>query len=340
MDKNITDKIQKALSHAGNVCILTHTNPDGDAIGSALGMFHWLKGKGMHASVVVPTSIPDFLTWMPGINEIVVYEDDKLLSLQYLKEANVLICVDFNAADRLDEMQQTFENSIATKILIDHHIEREHFCDLEFTTTKVSSTAELIHQLIVECGEKHLLTSEIGSCLYVGIMTDTGSFSYACNNESTFRAMADIIALGVDGEQIHRLIYDTYSEERIRLLGYCLSEKLVVIPEYGTAYIALSAAELDRFHAKNGDTEGVVNYTLGIKGIVFGALITERSGRIKISLRSKGNFNVNEIAGKHFNGGGHKNASGGDLYCSFEEAVKLFRSVVPMYGAELKKAIE
>ena len=169
-------------------------------------------------------------------------------------------------------------------------------------------------------------------------MTDTGSFSYACNSAYTFRAVAELMKTGIDGENIHRLVYDTYSEERIRLLGFCLSEKLIVLDDYNTAFIALSQEELDRFQYRNGDTEGVVNYTLGIKGIVFGALITQRKDKIKISLRSKGSFDVNKMAAAHFNGGGHKNASGGDLYCSFEEAVNLFRSVLPMYKKELNEA--
>lgn len=338
MKQTIISKIEKELEKAQRICILTHTNPDGDAIGSALGLYHWLKGKGKQVVAGVPTIYPKFLSWMPGIKEMIIGEEDLCSGQRSINEADLIICVDFNAADRLDDLQPAFEASKAIKLLIDHHIEREHFCDLEYTTTQVSSTAELIYRLINELGAGHTFTKEIGICLYVGIMTDTGSFSFACNYPGTFQAASEIIALGVDGEQIHRLVYDTYSENRIRLLGYCLSEKMVVMTEYATAYIALSAEELDRFEAKNGDTEGVVNYTLGINGIVFGALITERNGRIKVSLRSKGNFNVNQIAVRHFNGGGHKNAAGGDLYCSFEEAVKLFRTIVPMYHDDLKKA--
>ncbi len=336
----VVSKIRQALSGAREVSILTHTNPDGDAIGSALALYHFLRAKGINAHVLLPSMYPDFLAWMPEVANSVIFEDDEELCGRYLSESDMVFCVDFNSPDRLDGMEKMLELSKATTVLIDHHVDRGHFCDLAYKSIHVSSTAELIYRFIEELGEQAQVDATMATCLYVGIMTDTGSFSYACNSSDTFRVVSALMALGVDAEHIHRMVYDTYSEERLRLLGFCLSDKLMVMPEFGTAYIALSQKELERFHYKNGDTEGVVNYTLGIKGIVFGALITERKDRIKISLRSKGNFDVNRIAVEHFNGGGHKNASGGDLYCSFDEAVKLFRSIIPMYGVELKKAKE
>lgn len=338
MKNEVVEKIRQTLAGAREVSILTHTNPDGDAIGAGLGLYHFLKNKGINVHVVVPSMYPEFLSWMPGATEICNFDDDPSLCERYLIESDVLFCVDFNSPDRLDAMESVFMQRKATKVLIDHHIDRGQFCDIEYKSINVSSTAELIYLLIEDLGEKDRINADIASCLYVGIMTDTGSFSYACNSQGTFRVVSELMAFGIDGEHIHRMVYDTYSEERLRLLGYCLSDKLVVMPEFGTAYIALSQKELDQFHYKNGDTEGVVNFTLGIKGIIFGALITERKDRVKISLRSKGHFDVNRLAIEHFNGGGHKNASGGDLYCSFDEAVKLFRSIIPMYGVELKKA--
>lgn len=332
---DIVDKISAALATASRIAVLTHTNPDGDAIGSALGVYHWLTARGKNTSVVVPGGYPDFLAWMPGIENMLIYDQQATQAEEAIRQADLLICVDFNAPDRLDGLQATFENSLAPRILIDHHIERGHFCDMEYTTTETSSTAELVMQLIKACGDSALLSPELGSCLYVGIMTDTGSFSYACNYPSTFMVVSEIAALGCDLADIHRRVYDNNTVDRMRLMGYCMSEKLVVIPEAGTAFIALSAEELRRFNAKNGDTEGVVNFTMGLKGIIFGALITERKDKIKFSLRSKGEFNVNLLASRHFNGGGHKNASGGDLYCSFDEAVKQFRYVVAQYSGEL-----
>ncbi len=340
MKKEIVPVISSAIGKANKVAVLTHTNPDGDAMGSALAVVHWLRARGKEIKALVPGMYPDFLAWMPGTDELLVYDRDAKACQQVLEEADLLICVDFNAPDRLEGLQSAFERSQTPKILIDHHIERGHFCEMEYTTTEVSSTAELVMQLMKACGDATLLTRDIGSCLYVGIMTDTGSFSYACNYPSTFLAVAEIVSTGCDLADIHRRVYDNNSVDRMRLMGYCMSEKLVVIPESGTAFIALSAAELKRFNARNGDTEGVVNFTMGLKGIIFGALITERKGKIKFSLRSKGNFDVNLLASRHFNGGGHKNASGGDLYCSFEEAVTQFRFVVAQYNTELKAETE
>jgi bifunctional oligoribonuclease and PAP phosphatase NrnA len=229
------------------------------------------------------------------------------------------------------------KNPNASKVLIDHHVDREAFCDFEFTRTNTSSTSELIYELLEEFGEIELLNRDIAECLFVGIMTDTGSFSYSCTHERTFLITAALIKAGIDVERIHRLVYDTYSEHRLRLLGFCLSEKLTVLPEYATAYIVLTKEELKRFNYSIGDTEGIVNYTLGIKGIIFGAIIVEREHMIKISLRSKGDFDVNRIARLHFNGGGHKNAAGGDLYYTVDETVTLFNSILPMYAEELNE---
>jgi bifunctional oligoribonuclease and PAP phosphatase NrnA len=332
-----SSKVKQLLFKNCRVAILTHTNPDGDAIGSALALYHYLKIKGIECSIVISDIYPDFLAWMPDVNEIRIFENDPTLTTKLINEADLLICLDFNSPDRLDEMQDIFVKASATKLLIDHHIDRGKFCDFQYSRIETSSTAELVYDFIEELGDINLLDQKIATCLYVGIMTDTGSFSYACNYERTFLVTAGLLKIGIDVEYIHRMVYDTYSENRVRLLGYCLSEKLQVIDEFGTAYIALSREELDRFGFKTGDTEGVVNFTLGIKGVVLGALLTERNNKIKISLRSKGSLDVNHMAKEYFNGGGHRNAAGGDLYCTFDEAVAFFKSIIPVYAEELKK---
>jgi bifunctional oligoribonuclease and PAP phosphatase NrnA len=337
LENTLISKLKKLLKDPKDVVIITHTHPDGDAMGSSLAFYHFLKFMGHRVQLVVPTEYPDFLSWMPGIKDVVLFEDNKEEVFSSLRSAALIFCLDFNSSDRMEGIRDGFHRSAATKILIDHHIERESFCDLAYTKTQTSSTSEMVYDLIEHLNETHLLNSEIAECLYVGIMTDTGSFSYACEYERTFLVTAALVKIGIDTERLHRLVYDTYSENRLRLLGYCLSERLIVLPELSTAYIALSMKDLERFDYKIGDTEGIVNYTLGIKGIVFGALITERKDKVKISLRSKGNFDVNRIARLHFNGGGHKNASGGDLYCTFYEAVKLFTNTIPIYSEELCK---
>ncbi len=336
LKKELIESIDHLLGQARSAVILMHTNPDGDAVGSALAMWHYLKARNIAARVIAPDEFPDFLAWMPGASDILIHDRERREARQVILEADLLICVDFNTADRLNGVQADFEESKAPCLLIDHHISRGKFCDIAYTDTEISSTAELLYRLIDESGHSELISREAAECLFVGIMTDTGSFSYACHYANTFTVTAELVRKGIDVEHIHRQVYDTYSEKRLRLLGYCLSEKLHVMQDIGTAWIALSIKELEKFEFRNGDTEGVVNYTLGIKGVQFGALITERQDKIKISLRSKGSFDVNRIARSHFNGGGHKNAAGGDLYCSFDEAVVLFQNVIAQYASELK----
>jgi len=330
-------RLKELLSKQEDVVIITHTSPDGDAIGSSLAWLHYLRMKGHRVQVLVSENYPDFLSWIPGISEILICEDDKKETANVLKEAGLVFCFDFNSVDRMEGIRPYFERSVATKILIDHHIGRDAFCDIEYTTAETSSTSELVYDIIEALGDLSMMNREIAECLYTGIMTDTGSFSYACEYERTFLVVAALVKLGIDTERIHRLVYDTYTENRLRLLGYCLSKRLTVLPELATAYITLSKDELEKFGYKIGDTEGVVNYTINIKGIIFGALIMERNNKIKISLRSKNDFDVNRIARLHFNGGGHKNAAGGDLYCTFDEAVRLFRNTLPMYAKELNE---
>ncbi len=228
-------------------------------------------------------------------------------------------------------MKEAFINAKGVKIMIDHHINPDLTAyDFSFSTTETSSTSELIFDMMAELNPK-LINKTISECIYVGIMTDTGSFSYSCNSEKTFRIVAELFKNGIDGVKIHKLIYDTFSESRLRLLGYCLSDKLVVLPKYHTAYIWLTKEELDRFNYKTGDTEGVVNYALGIKGIKFAALFTEREDKIRISFRSTDTFEVNTFARRHYEGGGHKNAAGGDSFIPMKDTLEIFENLLNSY---------
>jgi bifunctional oligoribonuclease and PAP phosphatase NrnA len=319
------------------ILITTHTNPDGDAIGSSLALFGYLKKKHFEVYVMVPDPDPAFLHWMPYHDNLLVFSQDRETCLGVIEQVDLIFSVDFNTLDRLEEATEYVRKAKATRILIDHHKDPDQTFHFMISDISVSSTAELIYDFIIESGDHSLIDSDIASCIYAGIITDTGSFSYSCNNEKTYQITADLISAGIDGEHIHRLVYDTYSEDRLRLLGFSLSKKLVVLPGSHTAYISLSTDDLLRFNHQVGDTEGIVNYGLSVDGINLAALFMEREGLVKISLRSKGNFSVNDMARKHFEGGGHKNAAGAYSYVSLDETISKFLSILPEYLEQLKK---
>ena len=328
-------KVKELLNRPSNIIITSHLNPDGDAIGSSLAMYNFLLQKNHNVSVIVPNEYPAFLAWMPTCHNILIYERQQEKALELLNNADIVFCLDFNSIKRAEKFAEPIKNSGAIKILIDHHTQSEDNFDYVISTVKTSSTSELVYDFIVDLGEKHLINKSIAECIYVGIVTDTGSFSYLCNYEKTYLIVAELIKLGVDCEHIHRLVYDTFSENRLRLLGYCLSEKLRVLDEFHTAYIYLSAEDLKKFDYQVGDTEDVVNYSLSIKNINFAVIFIERKKLIRLSFRSKGEFFVNEFAKKHFEGGGHKNAAGGNSYLSLGQTVKKFEELLPQYRRQL-----
>jgi phosphoesterase RecJ-like protein len=315
--------------------ITTHTNPDGDAIGSSLAIYGYLQKKGHDVSVMIPDPDPAFLHWMPFHSSILVFRDQQEICLATIKNAEVIFCLDYNGLGRVSKAEEPMRNARGIKILIDHHRDPAAEFDHMLSVVETSSTSELVYNFISDCGDTGLIDKEIASCIYAGIITDTGSFSYSCNYEKTYLITADLYRKGIDGEHIHRLVYDTYSEGRLRLLGYAISEKLVVLHEFHTAYIALSKDDLDRFDYQVGDTEDVVNYGLSVAGINLAALFSERDGVIRVSLRSKGNFSVNDIAHKYFDGGGHVNAAGANSYLSLEETVRIFVEMLPEYKKKL-----
>ena len=321
-------KAKKLISENKKIAIISHINPDGDAIGSSLALYIFLKKRFFDVNIVVPNNFPSFLSWMPHSEKIITYKNDQKKAEQTIESADLIFCLDFNSLNRMGKLSESFNNSKAIKILIDHHADPSQFCNFIHTDTETSSTAELVYDFIKFAGGKNLIDKEIAECVYTGIITDTGSLSYSCNEIKTYKILTELFLHGIDGAEIHSLIYDTYSESRLRLLGYCLSEKLTVMNEYSTAFIALSKEDLRKFKFQIGDTEGIVNYALSIKGIKFAALLTEKDGLVKVSLRSKGDFNVSELSAKYFNGAGHKNAAGGELYLTINESVdKLIETV-------------
>ena len=328
-------KIQEVLDRSGKIIITTHTNPDGDAIGASLAMYRYLKKRDFEARVIIPDQYPEFLAWLPGSQEILIFEEDPVNCKAFIGESDLIICVDFNNLNRLNELGRYIRSSGTAKILIDHHLYPSDDFSLKISFSRISSTSELIYDFISESGYKHFLDKEIAECLYTGIATDTGSFSYACNYVKTYLITAELFKLGIDGEHIHRLIYDTYSESRLRLLGYAVSGGLTVLHEFHTAYIILTKEDLKRFNYKVGDTEGVVNYALSIKDINLAALFMERDDEVKVSFRSKGNFSVDRLAREHFGGGGHSNASGANCSMSVKDTVDSFLALLPEFREQL-----
>lgn len=328
MNKDIINKIQSLISSPKKIAIITHVNPDGDALGSSLALWGMLKRDGHDVTVITPNEFPSFLAWMPDSKDIVVYNQKHDKADDIIKKADIIFCLDFNDIKRMEKIAETYLKSSAVKFLVDHHISPSLFTDFTISDTNTSSTSELVYDLIIALNKKHLLNKEIAECLYVGIVTDTGSFSYACNYSKTYLIISELFKLGIDGENIHRLVYDTFSENRMRLLGYCLSEKLKVFKEYNTAYISLTNEDLIKFKYNTGDSEGIVNYALSVEGISMAALFIERGDHIKVSLRSKGDVQVNEIARKYYDGGGHYNAAGGYSYVSMEETLSEFEKII------------
>ena len=330
--KLFSDKISEPL----RILVTTHSNPDGDAIGSSLALASYLKKKNHSVQVMVPDPYPDFLAWMDGIAQILIFSSNESECIKAIGQAEMIIAADYNNLSRLNNAAPLVRQSDAIKVLIDHHLQPSNEFDFQISISRISSTSELIYNFIEEMGDIHLLDKNIAECIYTGIITDTGSLSYSCNYVKTYLIMANLFRLGIDGEHLHRLIYDTYSESRLRLLGYSISDKLVVLPEYHTAFITLSKEDLERFNHQIGDTEGVVNYALSIKDINLAALFMERDGIVKVSFRSKGSFPVNTLAAEYFNGGGHRNAAGANCTTTLAETVLKFKQLLPSYQKMLK----
>lgn len=318
------------------VVIVTHHNPDADALGSSLGLSEILKKQGHRVSVVTPSEYPDSLHWMKGNDQVLVYEPAIKESVNGLLEAaDAIFCLDFSSLKRINELGEAVGQSKAVKVLIDHHLDPEDFADFNFWDIRAAATAELVYELIVDLGLKEYIDQDIAEALYAGIMTDTGSFRHSNTTHSIHRMAADLIELGADTNKVARLIYDSNSLDRLKFLGFALSQRLEYLEEYKTALFTISREDLAKYNSKAGDTEGLVNYGLSIKGTVLAALIIDRGELIKLSLRSVGDFSVNDMAQKYFDGGGHKNAAGGKSTASLPQTVSKFKRLLPLYKSNL-----
>lgn len=340
IDNSKLETLKKLLNDANCISIVTHPNPDGDAVGSSLGMYQILKQLGKEVYTIVPNSFPDFLAWMEDADKCLNFEKNPQEVADALTKSNLILCLDFNSLSRLNGLGDVVKATPAPKVLIDHHLYPEDDFILQLSELWVSSTCELVYHIAKELGFQPLLTVGAAEALYAGIMTDTGSFSYSSSNPATFHVVADLLTLEIDKDKIHQIVYNTFSEERMRLMGYCLNEKMVVFREHKTAYIALTLKDLNRFKHRSGDTEGLVNLPLSIKDVNFSVLFTEQTdGNVKLSLRSKGDFSVNEFSRKYFYGGGHKNAAGGRIQMKMPEVIKYFEICVRENADKIVKSI-
>jgi phosphoesterase RecJ-like protein len=332
--KKIKSLLQKPSKR---IVIITHINPDGDAIGSSLGLLNILVNAGHITDVITPNDYPGFLQWLPGNNNVLVYSENKEAALKKILEAEIIFSIDFNDLKRIKQFHKPVENSGAYKVMIDHHPDPEYFADCLINDVNVSSTAELVFNFIINLGFKKYVNKEAAVCLFSGIMADTGCFSYNSSNKNTYLVIADLLDYKFSKNEIYYRLYDNFTANRMRLLGYALNEKMEILPEYNTAIISLNKKELEKYKFRTGDSESFVNYPLSIKNICFSAFFIEREGHIKVSFRSKGDFAVNEFSKKHFNGGGHLNAAGGESYTTMKETLEKFKKLLPAYREKLKK---
>ncbi|MDX2189768.1 MAG: bifunctional oligoribonuclease/PAP phosphatase NrnA [Bacteroidota bacterium] len=336
--ENIRELKKLIFGPSLNIVITTHQKPDADALGSSLALYGYLKQYNHKITVISPTDYPRFIQWMPCNHCVIDFEaseKNNKLSRVAIEKADLIFYLDFSSVERLKDVGPFFEKASGKKVLVDHHLDPSIKADFVLWNSKAAATCELIYELIVMLGDKSKINIPIGECIYAGIMTDTGSFRFPSTSKKVHLIIANLIELGVDNSKIHRLVYDNNSHEKLMFLGFVLSQKMKIIPEYCTAYIVINKEELATYHSQTGDTEGLVNYALSIENIEFATIIIERPDAVKLSFRSSGNFKVNEFASKHFEGGGHKNASGGKSSLSLAQTVEKFIELLPYYKEEL-----
>lgn len=316
---------------SSHIVIVPHHNPDGDAFGSALGLWHVLSAMGKQAHVVIPNEFPSFLAWMPGSQSVVDYGKLPQTAQDLFDNCQLIIIVDFNSNKRVREMEPLLANCRAFKVMIDHHpFPEPDTAHLMISDTSVSSTCELAFAVIEQSGLRKFVNADAASCLYTGIVTDTGALSHNSSRPQTYQTVAELMTYNINKDLIHQLLFHSNSYDRMRLLGYMLCEKMKLLPHLRAAYITLSAQELEQFNFQPGDTEGFVNYPLGIEGIDISGFFMERDGKIKVSLRSRGQYAVNKLSEQNFNGGGHLNAAGGESEQTLDDAVQKFIDALPM----------
>lgn len=328
--------IRSLVKSAGRIVVLSHKNPDGDAVGSSLAMCLYLRALGKDVAVVLPNRFPEFLSWLPSAGDVLFYDDDSMHAKEVIESAGLFFCLDFNSLSRIGDAGAAVAGSPAPRVLVDHHPSPSDEFDVNISCPEACSTAELVFRVIAALGGEDDLSHEMAECIYTGMMTDTGAFSYASARKDIYLIIASLLGKGIDKDIIYRRVFYNHSLTRMRLWGYVLCDKLKLFAKSNAALMTLSYSEMKRFYAQKGDTEGLVNQALMMKGVRFSCFLREEvPGKINVSLRSVDDFPCNEVAAEFFNGGGHKNASGGELYCTMAEAVSLFHNALKKYKAEL-----
>ncbi len=329
MKKEDIEALKELLASSKKIAIIPHRSPDGDAMGSTLALYHFLLKLNHQPTVIAPNEFPNFLAWLPGSENVMIYEKEKESSMHVLLDAELVFLLDFNALYRTGEMEHVLNKLTAPMVMIDHHQQPDGFAKYTYSNTAFGSTCEMIYNFISFLDRKDCIDKTIATCIYTGITTDSGSFRFPSTTSTTHRVVADLIDKGIENSTIHNLLFDNNSYHRLLLLGRAL-QNMKVFPEHKTSYISLSQKELDEFHYEKGDTEGIVNYGLTIKGIHFAAIFIEHRDEniVKISFRSQGDFDVNQFARTHFNGGGHINAAGGKSHDSLQETIKKFEKII------------
>lgn len=335
-----TKELKKLIEDSGHILLICHINPDGDAIGAMLALRRWIISRGKEARMISPNALQKFLLWMNDVDQIVDFHHNTGEGTRLINEADLIIMVDFNSTSRMGKAEPLVTASAAKKVMIDHHPDPATFADIVISDVSRSSTSELVYILVNGMEGSEFNDSEFITAVYVGIITDTGNFEHGYYTGDTMRTVGHLLDMGVDKEKVYNHVFCNFSPDRIRLKGFSLHSRMVVHPELHTAYIWLTREDLEKFSHVKGDTEGFANVLLTMNGIVLSVLFVERSGFVKMSLRSKGSFNANELSRKCFNGGGHRNAAGGEMKGTIHEVVSHFENTLPSFSRELKEAAE
>lgn len=341
IDQTIIDKLRALINGVQRIAITCHKSPDGDALGSSLALAHVLRRLGKDATVVTPDMAPRALEFIPGVRELVVYTKHELRARHVLADAQLIFCLDFNSMQRIDRLAEVVETLKTTRVLIDHHLEPDEATfDLMISFPEASSTCELVFRVLMQMGLLRFMDRHAASCLYVGLLTDTGGLAYSCDNPELYEILASILRRRINRVDLYNKALNSFSADSLRLQGYAISEKMELYPEQGASLIALDKEELERFSYNRGDTETLVNKPLAIPGIYWSVFLREDADRIKVSCRSQGDFSVSDICKRYFGGGGHENAAGGDFHGTIQEAVETFHQVLRDLFPEAQPAEE
>lgn len=325
---DVIKRVRSLINGARDIVITCHLSPDGDAVGSTLGLCHVLRRLGKNANVVTADMVPRSLHFVPGVRDITVMSINESLARRLVSEAQLIFCLDFNTMSRIDKLGECIEGSRAPRVLIDHHLDPDNQFDVMISYPEASSTAELVFRVLMQLRMLNMVDKVAAQCLYLGLMTDTGNFTFGCENPELYEIQAVLMRRRIDKQWLYNMAMNTFSADCLRLRGYALNEKMVLDMDHGVSLITLSLDELRQFNYRKGDTEGLVNVPLAIPGIYWSVFLRQEEDRVRVSCRSIGNFTVNDICARYFNGGGHANAAGGDYYGTLDGAVEQFHRIL------------